>query len=197
MAGIAVYLKRPLRRPKLDAQRRDIARWLKAHDYSPEAVTWFEDAERRASADRPGFTALQTAVTDGDIKTVVVWKLDHLAGSQREAIRTISDWCESGIRIVSVTQQIDLRGATGKLVADVLFGITQIEAERSRERQAAGIEAAKKRGVYRGRKAGTLKADPARARALKKQGMRSKDIMEQLGIRSRATLAKYLADDDT
>lgn len=194
MAGIGVYLRGP-RGQKRDAQRQEITRWLMAHDYHPSAVIWFEDTEKRPSINRPGFQSLRAAVKDGDVKTVVVWKLDHLARSQREAISTISYWCESGVRIVSVAQQIDLRGATGKLVADVLFGITQIEAERSRERQAAGIEAAKKRGVYRGRKAGTLKADPARARALKKQGMKSKDIMELLGIRSRATLAKYLAGD--
>lgn len=195
MAGIGVYLRGSGRGQKRDAHRQEITRWLKANEFSPAAVTWFEDMDRRASTDRPGFKALQRAVKNGDIKTVVVLKLDHLARSQREAIGTISDWCESGVRIVSVAQQIDLRGGAGKVVAGVLFGITQIEAERSRERQAAGIEAAKKRGVYRGRKPGTLKADPARARALKKQGMKSKDIMELLGIRSRATLAKYLAGD--
>ena len=41
-----------------------------------------------------------------------------------------------------------------------------------RERQAAGIAAAKGKGVYTGRKKGTTKATPERAKALKEQGLR-------------------------
>lgn len=55
-------------------------------------------------------------------------------------------------------------GTVGRLVASVLFGLAEIEQEYRRERQAAGIAVAKRRGVYRGRAKGTTKAKPARAR---------------------------------
>ena len=52
------------------------------------------------------------------------------------------------------------------LVASVLFGLAEIEQEYRRERQAAGIAVAKRRGVYQGRTKGTTKAKPDRARYL-------------------------------
>ena len=48
---------------------------------------------------------------------------------------------------MAVTQQIDLSGAVGRMVASVLFGLAEIESEYRRERQAAGIAVAKERGV--------------------------------------------------
>jgi DNA invertase Pin-like site-specific DNA recombinase len=55
-----------------------------------------------------------------------VWKLDRIARSMREGINTLSRWCELGVRVVSVTQQIDLSGTVGHLVAGVLFAIAEI-----------------------------------------------------------------------
>ena len=57
-----------------------------------------------------------------------------------------------------MTQQIDLSGVVGRMVASVMFGLAEIELEYRRERQAAGIQVAKKAGVYRGRQKGTTKA---------------------------------------
>lgn len=193
---IGVYIRVSTRDQKHDAQRQEIERWLSGHGHDPEGVVWFADKESGAKIDRSGFNALQAAVFEGRVRTIVIWKLDRIARSMREGINTLSDWCDKGVRVVSITQQIDLSGTVGKLVAGVLFGIAQIELEHTRERQAAGIAAAKSRGVYKGRKAGTVKADPERARTLKRQGLKDAEIMSALGIRSRATLAKYLASAD-
>ncbi len=144
---------------------------------------------------RDGLKALNKAIFDGEIKTAVVWKLDRLARSQRQGINTLYEWCDAGVRVVSVTQQIDLSGTVGKVVAGVLFGLAEIELTHIRERQAAGIAEAKSKGVYRGRKAGTLKANPARARELKANGMKPAEIMQVLGIGSRTTLNKYLQEN--
>jgi len=94
----------------------------------------------------------------------------------REGINTLSRWCECGVRVVSVTQQIDLSGTVGHLVAGVLFAVAQIELEHVRERQAAGIALAKQRGVYKGRKRGATKAKPERARELRGKGMTLPEI---------------------
>ena len=113
---------------------------------------------------------MQRAIFDGEVDTVVVWKLDRISRRQHEGIGLLADWCERGIRVVVVTQQIDLGGAVGRMVASVLFGLAEIELEYRRERQAAGIAVAKRRGAYHGRKKGTTKAKPTRARQLRGQG---------------------------
>jgi DNA invertase Pin-like site-specific DNA recombinase len=75
---------------------------------------------------------------------------------------------------VVVTQQIDLSGSVGRLVATVLFGLAEIEQEYRRERQAAGITVAKRKGVYRGRLKDELSAAEIRVRgaAEQKTGLR-------------------------
>lgn len=81
----------------------------------------------------------------------------------REGVNALTDWCERGVRVVSVTQQVDLSGTIGHLVAGVLFAIAEIELQHSRAQQTAGIAVAKQKGIYTGLKKVLLKAKLARA----------------------------------
>lgn len=171
-------------------QRREIERWVKGNDV--ENVRWFIDKQTGDNLDRPAFEALQQAIFNGDVGTVVVWKLDRLSRKLRDGINVLCDWCERGLRVVSVTQQIDFNGTIGKMLAAVLLGVAEMEQETRRERQRAGIEAAKERGVYFGRKAGTTKAKPTRAKQLADKGLTHVEIAKSLGV-SRRTVLRYLA----
>ena len=64
---------------------------------------------------------MQQGIFMGTITTVVVWKLDRISRRQREGINLLAEWCERGVRVVVITQQLDLSGAVGRLVASVLF----------------------------------------------------------------------------
>jgi DNA invertase Pin-like site-specific DNA recombinase len=55
----------------------------------------------------------------------------------------------------------------------------------ARERQAIGIALGRKRGVYTGRRPGTTKAAPARARTLRKQGLTVLEIAHARGVQER------------
>jgi DNA invertase Pin-like site-specific DNA recombinase len=121
----------------------------------------------------------------------VVYKLDRLSRSLRDGINVLSDWCDRGLRVVSVTQQIDFNGTLGKMLAAVLLGIAEMEQETRRERQAAGIAVAKKQAKYRGRKPGTTKAKPKRALTLRDKGLNAEEIAKSLGV-SRNTVFRYL-----
>jgi len=116
--------------------------------------------------------------------------LDRLSRSLRDGINVLCEWCDKGLRVVSVTQQIDFNGTVGKMLAAVLLGIGQMEQETRRERQAAGIAVAKRIGKYRGRKPGTTKAKPARALKLREKGLSAEEIANSLGV-SRNTVFVY------
>jgi DNA invertase Pin-like site-specific DNA recombinase len=189
--SIAVYIRVSSQNQKTASQKADIRRWLTAHGHDPDSVQWFEDKETGATLQRPSLIALKEAIFAGRVKTVIVWKLDRLARSMREGINILTAWCESGVRVVSVTQQIDLSGTVGHLVAGVLFAIAEIELQHTRERQAAGIAAAKKRGVYKGREKGATKARPHRAKELKSQGLSAPEIAHVMNISER-TVRRYL-----
>jgi len=172
-------------------QRREIERWLSGNGI--ENVRWFIDKQTGDNLDRPAFEQLQQAVFNGEVGTVVVWKLDRLSRKLRDGINVLCEWCERGLRVVSVTQQIDFNGTIGKMLAAVLLGVAEMEQETRRERQKAGIEAARASGVYLGRKAGTTKAKPARAQQLAERGLTHSEIGEALGV-SRRTVLRYLAE---
>ena len=190
--SIAVYMRVSTNEQKADSQEPDIRRWLEAHGHDLERVQWFIDHESGKHLSRSGFNALAEAIFAGSVKTVVVWKLDRLARSMRDGINTLSLWCENGVRVVSVTQQLDLSGTVGRIVAGVLFGIAEIELQNIKERQAAGIAIAKERGIYEGRKKGTTKAKPQRAKELKAKGLKESEIATALGISERSVF-RYLA----
>ena len=153
---------------------------------------WFEDHDSATNLQRDAFKKLQDAIFAGEIDTVVVWKLDRLAGNLKEGVNVLADWCQRGVRVIAITQQIDLSGPVGNLIASLLFGIAEIELRHSKERQAIGIALAKKRGVYIGRRLGTTKAMPARARALRKQKLTIPEIAQALGVKQR-TVYNYLS----
>jgi DNA invertase Pin-like site-specific DNA recombinase len=132
---IGIYLRVSSQAQKSDSQRAAIQQWLDLQGYAADTVVWFEDQETGATLNRRAFQRLQTAIFRGEIKTVMVWKLDRLARSMREGVNVLTDWCERGVRVVSVTQQIDLSGTIGHLVAGVLFAIAEIELQHTHERR--------------------------------------------------------------
>ena len=77
------------------------------------------------------------------------------------------------------------------MLCSILLGVAEMEQETRKERQAAGIEAARERGVYLGRKEGTTKAAPERALELSARGLNHKEIATALGV-SRRTVIRYL-----
>jgi len=101
-----------------------------------------------------------------------------------------------GVRLVSVRQEVDFASTTGLMVASLLFGLSQSEMETRRTRQRAGIEAAKRRGVYRGRRSGATKAKPGRAVRLREHGLSDGEIAAALGV-SRRTVQRYLKAAET
>ena len=145
MALIACYCRVSTRHQKNDSQRAEIGRWLKNSGLDLSAVRWFEDKETGTTSQRLAFGQMQKAIFESQVKTVVVWKLDRISRRQREGINLLADWCDRGVRVVSVTQQIDLSGAVGHMVASVMIGLAEIELEYRCERQAAGIKVAKKK----------------------------------------------------
>jgi DNA invertase Pin-like site-specific DNA recombinase len=173
-------------------QKREVKKWLQGNGIPADSVRWFIDKETGDTLSRPAFAELQNAVFAGEVGAVVIWRLDRLSRKLRDGINVLCDWCEKGLRVVSVTQQIDFNGTMGKMLAAVLLGVAEMEQETRRERQRAGIEAARERGVYHGRKAGTTKGKPERAAMLLAKGMNHSEIATALGV-SRRTVIRYLA----
>jgi DNA invertase Pin-like site-specific DNA recombinase len=189
---IAAYCRVSSRHQKADSQVSEITKWLAAHGYDQEQVEWFIDKVTGKTLRRPEFERLQKAIFAGQVTTVIVWKLDRLSRRLRDGVNVLADWCERGLKIVVITQSIELNGAVGRMIAALLLGLAEIELEYRAERQAAGIEVAKKKGIYKGRKLGTTKGEPDRARELRAKGLKVSEIAQAMGTSNR-TVQRYLA----
>lgn len=111
-----------------------------------------EKVSGRKKDDRDQFNKLLETVKEGD--TIVISKLDRFARSTRDALNTIEMLKEKGVYLIVLNMggmPVDTSTAIGKLMITMLAGIAEFEADLSKERQAEGIELAKRRGVYKGR----------------------------------------------
>jgi len=189
----ALYIRVSTASQNESSQKREIERWLDGNSVDRSKCKWYIDKATGDNLDRPEFARLSRDIFNGQVATVVLWKLDRLSRSLKDGINVLCDWCERGIRVVSVTQQIDFNGAVGKLIASVLFAVASMEQETRRERQAAGIAAAKERGVYKGRRKGATKAgiDTARTLTLRENGLTQAEIAQTMGV-SLSSVRRYL-----
>ena len=173
-------------------QRREINRWLKSNRFNAKAVRWYID-KSASLQHRPKFDELKADVLDGKVRAVVVSHLDRLATTPREGLNALIDWCEQSLRVVSVSQQIDVKSEDSTTVGAVLRGTLEISKVTKRKRSKAGSDSAKARGALGGRPRGSTKAEPARAKELAKKGMSIPEIVAALGV-SRASVYRYLQE---
>jgi DNA invertase Pin-like site-specific DNA recombinase len=150
--------------------------------------TVFKD-EQNATVARPALEQCLSKLKTGD--TLTVWKLNRLSCNLRNLVRMLDEFRERGIKFRSLTEAIDTAAPAGSAMWQIIRVLAEFERSQSTERQAVGIALAKERGVYTGRKVGTTKAEPARARALKKQGLKIPEIAQALAVKER-TVYHYL-----
>ena len=146
--------------------------------------------EKASGKTRQGRTELETIlefVRPGD--TLMVTKLDRLGRSTRDVLNLVHELTEKGAALQVLEPAINTADPTGEIVLTVLGMVAKMELGFIRERQKAGIEAAKAKGVYKGR---PVSLDHEKIRTMHKQGIGATAIAEALGC-SRGAVYKALA----
>jgi DNA invertase Pin-like site-specific DNA recombinase len=87
---------------------------------------------------------------------------------------------EKGASLRVLEPAIDTGGPMGRMVRTVLGMVAEMELGFIHDRQRAGIEAAKAKGIYNGRPA---TFDRARIVALRKEGMGATEIAKAVGCK--------------
>lgn len=122
-------------------------------------------------------------------ETLVVTRIDRLARSMRDLQIIVARLQEKGAHLAATEQPVDTSTASGKAFFDMLGVFAEFETNLRRERQAEGIKAAKRRGVYRGR---PPKIDMAEIQTRLGIGQTPTQIARDLGV-SRGTVYKAKA----
>jgi DNA invertase Pin-like site-specific DNA recombinase len=145
-------------------------------------------SEKKSGSDRSARPELQNLLDflrEGD--TLVVTRIDRLARSMKDLQDIVHELKGRGVTLKATEQPIDTSTAAGKAFLDMLGVFAEFETNLRRERQAEGIEAAKKRGAYKG---GKPRIDPETIKALLANGMKPSHVARQLGI-SRGTVYRF------
>ncbi|CAN5472690.1 recombinase family protein [soil metagenome] len=149
-------------------------------------------AEKRSGGTTTDRVELENAlgwVREGD--TLVVTRLDRLARSAADLHAILAKLSAKGVQFRCLQQgAIDTTTSTGKLLLGVLASIAEFETDIRKERQREGIESAKLKGVYKGRKPSV---DVSAVRTMRAQGVGPSDIAKKLRI-GRASVYRALGE---
>lgn len=115
------------------------------------AIRVFADVgESSRVKDRPQWEACLDFLRIGD--TLLVYRLDRLAGSEKMAIETINELGERGVDLKSLTEpEIDTTTAMGRALFGIVAVFAQLRVDTIRENTIRGLEYARAQGRVGGR----------------------------------------------
>ena len=100
----------------------------------------FSEKLSGANTDRPQLRAMLDYVREGD--TVYFESFSRVSRSLPDLLNTLDYFAEKGVTFVSLKENIDTTGATGKLIVSVLGAISAYEREINAERREYGYKKA-------------------------------------------------------
>jgi len=141
--------------------------------------------------DRFELATVMEFLRDGD--ELVVHRLDRLGRSTRDVLNLVHELDTKGASLRVLEPEVSTAGDMGRMVITVLGMVADMELKFIKDRQRAGIEAARDRGVYKGRQ---KSVDDEEIRRLAGEGVAKAQIARDLGV-SRMTVYRALADAET
>jgi DNA invertase Pin-like site-specific DNA recombinase len=152
----------------------------------------FTDSASGKDVQRPQLGAMLNFVRDGD--TVIVHSMDRLARNLDDLRSIVRKLTAKGVRVEFVKEQLTFTGddtAMATLLLSVMGAFAEFERSLIRERQREGIDLAKKRGAYRGRKRSLSEAQVSQLVQRASSGAANATLAREFGV-SRETVYQYL-----
>lgn len=145
-----VYTRQSLDRTGLGAaverQREDCLKLCAERGWT--VVERFNDNDVSASSTkpRPQYQRMLSAVAAGEAEVIVAWHVDRLTRKLTELEALIDLSSRTGVRIATVTGDLDLTTDGGRLVGRILASVARGEVERKGARQKRAQQQAAQQG---------------------------------------------------
>lgn len=140
-------------------------------------------------ASRPQWAACLDFLRDGD--TVVIRRLDRLAGSERMVIEVINELGDLGVNIKSLTEpEIDTTTPMGRALFGIVAVFAQLRVDTIRENTKRGLAHARAEGRVGGR---PRALSPERANAAVEMRERGKSVTEIARVLETSRASVYRA----
>lgn len=111
---------------------------------------WYTEKVSGKDTNRPKLLEMLEYVREGD--TIYIHDFSRLARSTKDLLDIIERLQRKKVALFSVKESLDTSTPTGKLMVTVIAAINEFERANLLERQREGINIAKSKGVYKGRK---------------------------------------------
>jgi DNA invertase Pin-like site-specific DNA recombinase len=189
----AIYVRISSHTQDMRSQTADLKRWEASQDGE---CRWYRDTATGTKMERPAMDRLMADIAAGTITRVVVWRLDRLGRTAAGLTKLFADLQARNVGLISLRDSLDLSTASGRLMACVLASVAAYETEVRRERQTAGIAAARAAGkTWGGSQPGRLlqvtAEQVAAVKRLHKQDAKIAVIARTVGL-SRPTVYRLL-----
>lgn len=137
--------------------------------------------------ERPEFEKMLDTLRPGD--TVVVYSLSRLGRSLKQLIQITEHFDNSGVNLVSLTDQIDTSTSVGKSLFHLMGSLAQFERDLISDRTKAGLEAARARGRQGGRPKKNQSDIEQAVRLYHTKALSIREIEQTTGV-SRSTISR-------
>src|SRR3990172_5589995 len=114
--------------------------------YDWELVEVIQDEQSAKNMNREGLQRILSLVRSRKVEGVIVYKLDRLTRVQRDLMDLLEVFDRFGVRLVSVSEQLDTQSAGGRFFVGMLGLIAQWERETIGERTPAAMSQLRKNG---------------------------------------------------
>ena len=111
---------------------------------------FMEKATGKTRKDRTQLEAMLQYVREGDV--VVAESISRIARNTKDLLDIVERLEYKGVDFLSKKEAIDTKTPSGKFMLTVFGAIAQLEREYILDRQREGIESARQKGKYKGRK---------------------------------------------
>ena len=111
---------------------------------------FMEKATGKTRKDRTQLEAMLQYVREGDV--VVAESISRIARNTKDLLDIVERLEYKGVDFLSKKEAIDTKTPSGKFMLSVFGAIAQLEREYILDRQREGIEIARQKGKYKGRK---------------------------------------------
>lgn len=134
-----VYLRQSLDRTgsgaAVERQRQDCEKLCAERGWTVVGTYVDNDTSASSTKPRPAYQSMLAAVGRGDVEVVVAWHVDRLTRKLTELEALIDLAQRTGVRIATVTGDLDLATDAGRLVGRILASVARGEVERKGARQ--------------------------------------------------------------
>lgn len=178
---IALYVRVSTDKQSHDSQLIELRSYCDRRDWRNAAE--YSDRVSGAKFTRQGLDRLMADVRRGRVDSVVCYKLDRLGRSLAHLAQIVAELTAHGVALICTSQGIDTsdNNPAGRLQLGVLMAVAEFERGIIQERVAAGLRAAKARGVRLGRKP-TLGEHQEAVSRLVAEGMGVRAVAKELGL---------------